>query len=148
MCRVRANSRWLFFCSLYIPCPSSTSFTDTPFTWLTFRTLAPVPANGYSSFRSELFTMLIKGVVRSVPSAGFSGNWWAKNMSIPPITGNLPPHTKTTASLLSSHLLHTMGYCSRTLLRTCVPPSTKPVMSLMFTLGSVFGLEVGQVQGL
>ena len=73
-------------------------------------------------------------------SSGFPGNWWARlMMSIPssfpnPLTWH-PAH----------HLLHRVGYCSRTLLQTCkLPPSIRPLMSLLLILGSFFTLEAGQ----
>lgn len=55
---------WLFICSLYIPYSTSACFTYTLLTSLTFLyNLSQSPANNYSSFRSEISTMLIKGVM-------------------------------------------------------------------------------------
>ena len=70
----------------------------------------------------------------------FPGNWWASlMMSVPssfpnPLTSH-PAH----------HLPHRVGYCSRTLLQTCkLPPSIRPLMSLLLILGSSLTLESGQ----
>ena len=50
-----AHSRWLFSCSLYIPCWTSTCFILILCTWLTFLCICLSP---------QLVIVLIKGVVR------------------------------------------------------------------------------------
>ena len=56
------HSRWMFSCSLYIPCLTSACFTYTLLTWLTFLLTGPSP---------QLVIVLIKGVVRGVPLCWF-----------------------------------------------------------------------------
>ena len=59
------HSRWLFSCSLYIPCLTSACFTYILSSGLTFLCTCPRP---------QLVIVLIKGAVRRSPSAGFPGN--------------------------------------------------------------------------
>ena len=80
----------------------------------------------------------------------FPGNWRTNLTSVPPVTGNLPLPlgVKTPAmSCLPSDTV--VGGNSRTLLQTCkIVQPIKPLMSLLRTLDSFFGLEDGQVEGL
>ena len=52
------HSRWLFSCSLYIPCPTSACFTYTLLTCLTFLC---------TFLRPQLVIVIVKGVVRGLP---------------------------------------------------------------------------------
>ena len=103
--------RWLFSCSLYIPCLTNACFiytlltTDLP-TYVPLPQLVIVPI-----FRLEHLNhdSLSKGWWAVCPSACFPGNGWANLTSIPSITGNLLPCP-------TYHLPHMVGYRSRNLL--------------------------------
>ena len=103
--------RWLFSCSLYIPCLTHACFiytlltTDLP-TYVPLPQLVIVPI-----FRLEHLNhdSLSKGWWAVCPSACFPGNGWANLTSIPSITGNLLPCP-------TYHLPHMVGYRSRNLL--------------------------------
>ena len=59
------HARWLFFCSLYIPCWTTAYFTYTLLTGLTYLCTCP---------RLQLVIVLIKGAVRGMPGVSLVTN--------------------------------------------------------------------------
>ena len=103
-----AHSRWLFSCSLYIPCWTSTCFIFILHTWLTFLC---------TCLRPQLVIVLIKGVVRghapllvSLVTNEPSWNQFPQTRSSP-----FYPGVKTAAIFCPQTALH-LGVHSRTLL--------------------------------
>ena len=95
------------------------------------------------TFRSELFHLL----------ASQEGHEGCALLLVSPVT-NEPTWPQFPGPLprsqdcchLVQHQSHRVGFHSRTLIQTCkIPPSTKPLMSLLLTPGF---LEAGPVQGL
>ena len=85
------------------------------------------------------------------PAAGFPGNWWANLMSIPPTNGSLrlPWVVKIAVTSCLLPAIRGGGVALRPICFRCVRPlSNKPLTSLSLFLGSSFGLEAGQVQGI
>lgn len=71
-------------------------------------------------------------------------------MSIPSIYGSLrlPQVAEIMAVSCLSSAAHSRVSLKDLASDTKVPPSLKPLTSLLLTLGSLFGLKAGQVQGL
>ena len=100
------HSRWLFSCSLYIPCPTSSCFTCTLCTQLTILLLALGPS---------WWLFLSKGLwgtcVSAVSLVTNEPTW----PQFQPWESRLPPYS-------ACCLLHMVGCCSKTLLQTCTLP--------------------------
>lgn len=113
--------------------------------------LAPASLTGLPSVlndRAELVTAYL--LAPCPPPAGFPGNRWAHLMSIPSIYGSLllPQVAEIMAVSCLSSAAHRRVSLKDLASDTKVPPSLKPLTSLLLTLGSLFGLKAGQVQGL
>lgn len=89
------NPRWLFSCSLYIPCSTNVCFMHTLISRLTFLHIFPHPCPSwwlFWSFDPEYphLESLSKRQWGACSSSSFPGNWWVHLTSVPPSTGKFP----------------------------------------------------------
>ena len=127
------HSGWLFSCSLYIPCPTSSCFTCTLCTQLTILLLALGPS--WWLFLSKG----LWGTCASAVSLVTNEPTWPQ---FQPWESRLPPYS-------ACCLLHTVGCCSKTLLQTCTLPGLLNHWCLCCWLGLFLqSLKLGKQQAL
>lgn len=118
--------------------------------------LAPCPCGQNSS--TCLFTkgkplplvmvVNLRGYEAGAPAAGLPGNLWVDLMSVPPINSSLL-FSQVAQMAVTSWLFSAThdGVSPQDFASGMLgPPSIKPQMFLSLSLGSIFGLEAGQLQ--